>query len=158
MSVKKGGTIQLGPYNFDADTFQTFTLGLNWQGTYHPHDWSVTVYGQSGDVFVYNLDGSKTMEWGKSRSMAKLGPKSKPASWAPAGKTELTIPNRQKEPTKTVVRANRTPAAPQQHPEKNFVRWSKALPNDENVPDMAIGMVEKGQYMFHFYENRSTVE
>ena len=92
-NVNRGGTTQLGPFNFDADTFQTFTLGLNWQGTHHPHDWSITVYGQSGDVFVYNLDGSKTMEWGKSASMAKLGPKSKPASWNATGKTELTIPN-----------------------------------------------------------------
>ena len=75
-------------------------------------DWSLVVWGSEGAVYVYNKDGSKTDDWGKSDSMKKLanGPKGKPRAWNPAGKEAMQNPNEPEEVLREVKSANIAPA------------------------------------------------
>ena len=88
-----GGTTQLGPYAFTKDSYQTVYIALNFnaQNT-RPKDWSISAWGETGPVYVYNDDGSATAHYAKGEKMSKVGPKSKPAFDA-AKLTKLDIEN-----------------------------------------------------------------
>ena len=87
-------------------------------------DWSLVVWGDKGPVYVYNKDGSKTNDWGKSDSMKKLasGPKGKPAAWNSAGKEAMPVPNEPKEVLNEVRSANIAPAKIE--PARIFRHWA----------------------------------
>ena len=87
-------------------------------------DWSLVVWGSKGAVYVYNKDGSKTHDWGKSESMENLasGPKGKPPAWNPAVKTAMPIPNYPEEVLTPVRNANIAPAKIE--PARIFRHWA----------------------------------
>ena len=137
--AKKGGSRQIGPFDFTADGFQTFTVGMQFIGLNNQvKDWSLVAWGESGDVYVYNLDGSKTDDWGKSANMRKLGPNNKPASWNPAGKNAIKEPNRKAEKL-TKVANPKTPKPEAQQPEKAFAKWAAANTKVKNIENYASG-------------------
>ena len=89
----RGGTDQFGPYAFTSNSYQTvyIALNLNARNT-RPKDWSISAWGETGPVYVYNDDGSATAHYAKGEKMSKVGPKSKPAFDA-AKLTKLDIEN-----------------------------------------------------------------
>ena len=123
----QGGTAQLGPFNFQANSYQTFTVGLNFSGTKIPKDWSVTAWGENGNVFVYNADSSATDNFGRSPSMQKLGPQKKPAKWEEKGKKPLDMAKQPKPQKLTEVKNPTTPIVPVQHPEKKFAKFAEIV-------------------------------
>lgn len=142
--AKKGGSLQIGPFDFTADGFQTFTIGMQFTGLNNKvKDWSLVAWGENSDVYVYNLDGSATDDWGKSTSMRELGPNNKPAKWVPAGKTAIASPNRKAEKL-TEVPNPKTPKPKTQQPEKAFAKWAAANTKVKNIPNFAKGSGELG--------------
>ena len=39
-----------------------------------PKDWSLVAWGENGEVFVNNADGSASNHWAKGDSMKRFGP------------------------------------------------------------------------------------
>ena len=76
-SANYGGTIQVGPFAMNAGEYQTFSLTLA-HNNKRPADWSVVAWGETGQVYVYNADGSETQHWARGPSMKKFGVESRP--------------------------------------------------------------------------------
>ena len=80
MQGETGGTLQVGPYSFSENGYQVFSIGIVSEGSKRPKDWSVSAWGENGDVYVYGPTGAaESASWGMSSHMAKYGAKSKPA-------------------------------------------------------------------------------
>lgn len=129
-----GGSLEVGPFDFTANGFQTFTIGMHFPDLNGDKvkDWSLVAWGESGDVYVYNTDGSATDDWGKSASMRRLGPNDKPSTWNAAGKTAIKMPNKKAEKlTKVPNPPVAKPSA--QAPEKMFAKWAAASTKVKNV-------------------------
>ena len=75
---EKGGTIQVGPFSFLEGGYQVFTIGVAAEGPKRPKDWSVSAWGETGQVYVYGPSGTESASWGMSSHMAKYGAKNRP--------------------------------------------------------------------------------
>ena len=122
-----GGMMQAGPYAFEADTYLTVSIALQLSGDV-PKDWSVVAWGESGDVFVYNVDGSESSHWAMGDSMKRFGAQTKPA-FSTEGLTELKLPNMNSQPKQTVVPNPVTPDPPKIDPVKKFRSWIPTAAN-----------------------------
>ena len=58
-----------------------------------PKDWSLVAWGEHGDVFVYNANGSASSHWAMGDSMKKLGPQGAKPIFSTEGLTEMKMPN-----------------------------------------------------------------
>ena len=90
--ASRGGNWSEGPYDFTANSYQTFDVMFALPGD-QPKDWSFTAYGEKGPVYVYADDGQESRHFAKSATMQKIGPKSKPA-FNKASLTAIPDPNK----------------------------------------------------------------
>ena len=117
---KGQSALQAGPYEFTKDGFLTFTISFETVDKQEKlRDWSFVAWGESGEVYVYKTDGSKTSDWGKSTSMEDLGPQNKPETWDPVGKNAMRMPNKQRPWLRYVVNDYRPPV------EDIFLSWAR---------------------------------
>lgn len=59
LKANKGGTLQIGPFAMKAGEYETFSIAVA-PDNKRPADWSIVAWGESGQVFVYNADGTET--------------------------------------------------------------------------------------------------
>mmetsp|Transcript_21638 Transcript_21638/g.28981 ORF Transcript_21638/g.28981 Transcript_21638/m.28981 type:complete len:87 (-) Transcript_21638:563-823(-) len=72
--LTSGGTLQVGPFNFDGNAYMKFQVGLSLSEGKIPKDWSLVAWGDSGPVYVYNSDGSTTSNFAMSGQHQKHAP------------------------------------------------------------------------------------
>ena len=158
---EKGGGFQAGPYDFTENGYLTFTIGVQTVDRDNSlKDWSFVAWGESGDVYVYHTDGSKTDDWGKSKNMKKLGPKNKPEKWNAQGKTAMEKPNK----AKVKFNDDEMPEmhdlfAPPIHREREvFLEWASKHTKPTKVENYAVGKKKIGHFRFENFSNKYTVE
>ena len=89
-----------------------------------PKDWSLVAWGEDGDVFVYNLDGSESSHWAMGGSMMKkYGPKKDRPNFGIEGLKHIKIPNMPPPQKETVWPPERTPDPPKYSPGRRFREW-----------------------------------
>ena len=59
----RGGSTQLPVTKFEAGESKAFHVELDFSSPDLPKDWSVTVWGKGGKVYVYNNDGTPSTGW-----------------------------------------------------------------------------------------------
>ena len=58
-----GGSKSMEPISMTAGETKSLHVELNFTADDLPKDWSVTVWGKNGPVYVYNADGTASTAW-----------------------------------------------------------------------------------------------
>jgi hypothetical protein len=118
----RGGDHQLGPYEFDANEYLTFTIGLALQGD-RPKDWSFAAWGDKGPVYVYADDGkTPSDQFFRSETMKKHEVKGRP-KFDKAGLKALDISKQPPQPTLTEKPDPVIPEPPPYDPVPSLRKW-----------------------------------
>ena len=126
----RGGTDQFGPYAFTKDSYQTVYIALNFSShNPRPKDWSISAWGESGPVYVYNDDGSASAHYAKGEAMSKIGPKSKPTLDLKK-LTKLDNENQPRAADKVEVANDKIPKTTWYFPEKHMAAWAPKVELD----------------------------
>ena len=145
--VEAGGTLQLGPFNFDSNSYQDFKVALAIGHGALPKDWSFVAWGENGPVYVYNQNGSATSNFAMGVNGSRATQPGKPTNWEQTKpkKNDLKQP---KPDGNTFIPAPPAPAVPRKYdPVKEWHSW---IEEQNNEPDRkGLAMVAEDELNEH---------
>ena len=119
LEANEGGTTQIGPFSMKAGEYETFSIAVA-PDNRRPADWSIVAWGESGQVFVYNADGTETQHWARSESMKKIGVQGTRPKFDSSKLKQMARPNQETPPDKPDVPNPVTPDPPKFNPMNLF--------------------------------------